>query len=362
MAFRRLSQVDDLGFPKIRQSSVEASLFDYRGFRLKLTVQSSKIPGDLTNFPVYVDLSDLPSSFFSAVDADGGDIRVVTDTGIECPREIVTIDTVAETGEMHFLAPSVSGSSDTVFWIYYGSSEVSSYGKYGKYGTERVWEDYAFVFHVTEDDDPGSDVPNAQSSVGTAQWQARNMASGDLVTGKIGKGWDFDGSNDYTRMTLAPLIDVTTTWTFSAWVNTSSGASGSSSSLANPIFSCEDAAAMALGIDDGKVSVVGYEGSWSKDRASTGMADGNWHHVAFVQNGSTSIAMYLDGSSDGTSDNAYGYTYLMNYVQTIANMNGGTYFNGILDELRWAVKDLSANEVEATYNNQDDTSTFYAVA
>src|SRR5690606_29249234 len=50
-------------------------------YRVTVTVDADKVNGDLTNFPVYVDLSDMPESFFDYVNVNGDDIRVTDDTG-----------------------------------------------------------------------------------------------------------------------------------------------------------------------------------------------------------------------------------------------------------------------------------------
>ena len=61
-------------------------------YRVPITISASNVSSDLTDFPVYVDLSTLPSSFFSQVQTDGDDIRVTTaDEVSEVPFELVSI-------------------------------------------------------------------------------------------------------------------------------------------------------------------------------------------------------------------------------------------------------------------------------
>ncbi|GAG49321.1 unnamed protein product, partial [marine sediment metagenome] len=82
------------------------------GYRKKITIDYTKVDANLTNFPVYVNLANLGSDFFSNVKGDGGDIRITKSDGTtELPREIVAINTGAETGEIHFKADSLSSSS-----------------------------------------------------------------------------------------------------------------------------------------------------------------------------------------------------------------------------------------------------------
>ena len=79
--------------------------------RVKITVDHTKVPSNLTNFPVYVNLADLPAGFFSNVRSDGGDIRVTTsDQTTEIAREVVAINTGGSTGELYFNAPSLSST------------------------------------------------------------------------------------------------------------------------------------------------------------------------------------------------------------------------------------------------------------
>lgn len=92
--------------------------------RKQITIAASEIDSDLTDFPVYVDLSDLGSDFFSGVKDNGGDIRITTSDGeAELPREVVSVDTSGETGELHFKADSLSSSAGTDFYIYYGNTD-----------------------------------------------------------------------------------------------------------------------------------------------------------------------------------------------------------------------------------------------
>jgi hypothetical protein len=75
------------------------------GYRVKVTVQSSQIDSDLSNYPVYVDLNDLPAGFHSNVNSDGGDIRVTkSDETTEVAREVVFYTAASDTGKLFFKA------------------------------------------------------------------------------------------------------------------------------------------------------------------------------------------------------------------------------------------------------------------
>lgn len=115
-----------------------------------ITIDAANIDETLTNFPVYVDLSDLSSQFWNTVAAGGGDIRVTNNSNTELPREVVSASTTAQTGELHFKADSISSSVDTVFKIWYNGSTTAAYANDDTYGTQNVWNDYAIVWHMNE--------------------------------------------------------------------------------------------------------------------------------------------------------------------------------------------------------------------
>ena len=118
--------------------------------RVNITIQSSQITSTLTNFPVYVNLSDLGASFFSNSNTDCTDLRVTESDGTtETAREVVFCDTAADTGELHFLADSLSSSVDTVFWIYYNNSAAIEPAADSTFGSQNVWNiGYIALYHL----------------------------------------------------------------------------------------------------------------------------------------------------------------------------------------------------------------------
>ncbi len=72
-------------------------------YRTKITILNSKVDSNISNFPIYVDLSNMPLTFHNHVKSDGGDIRVTTDDGItEVPRELVSYNSGSDKGELWF--------------------------------------------------------------------------------------------------------------------------------------------------------------------------------------------------------------------------------------------------------------------
>jgi hypothetical protein len=153
--------------------------------REAITIQASKIDNDLTNFPVYVNLADLGSSFFSSVKGDGSDIRVTEgDAVTELPYELVKISTSTQTGELYFKANSISSSTNTTFYIYYGNAAASAYAPTATYGSQNVWTNgYVLVEHMND-----LTTSSVQNSVGSGLNGTKTSANNPLYnsSGRIG--------------------------------------------------------------------------------------------------------------------------------------------------------------------------------
>lgn len=171
-------------------------------YRVKITVDKTNVPSNQTGFPVYVDLSHLPASFFAHVEADGRDIRVFASDGLtELPYELVSIDTVLKTGELFFKG-DLSSTVNTDFYIYYGNPALAAYARTDTYGSNNVWTGAHGIYHATV---------NANDS-------SANNLPGTLfeVTQENGY-WDFKGhakiaesASTLTGTTALPFGKVTT--------------------------------------------------------------------------------------------------------------------------------------------------------
>jgi len=87
-----------------------------------LTIPAANVDATAVDFPVYLNLADMPSTFWDAVRAGDGtadSLRVfVNNSGnyVEKPREIVSADSTigSESGEVHFLTDTVAGQDAEV--------------------------------------------------------------------------------------------------------------------------------------------------------------------------------------------------------------------------------------------------------
>ena len=153
---------------------------------VSITVQSSQVATSTTLAMVY-DLSLMPAGFWSAVQADGGDIRV-TDNLEEgytrYPVEVANIDTGAETGEVYFSA-FVSSASNTEFFLWFdGGGGLSQPGVGALYGRNDVWDDESWsgVWHLDDTSD----------STGNGYTWTQNLGAFVSSGGKVAGGGYYD--------------------------------------------------------------------------------------------------------------------------------------------------------------------------
>lgn len=88
-----------------------------------ITIDHTKVPSDLTDYVVYVNLADLVKAgadIFDLCRSDGGDIRATKSDGTtELAVEVVSINTTTKVGELYIkYTGTLSSTTDTVIRIY----------------------------------------------------------------------------------------------------------------------------------------------------------------------------------------------------------------------------------------------------
>jgi hypothetical protein len=117
------------------------------GLVYTVTIPSGTVGSDLTDFPVLIRLEDLPSSIWTGVRSDGGNIRAFDVTeATEYPIDVIVINYEAETGTIAVKVPSVTAAADTEFKIIIDDIAEERYARGDTYGQAAVWDDYEAVF------------------------------------------------------------------------------------------------------------------------------------------------------------------------------------------------------------------------
>ncbi|MDC1205571.1 LamG domain-containing protein, partial [Candidatus Pacebacteria bacterium] len=340
--------------------------------RIEVTVDNLQVDEDLTDFPTYINLDDLPSGFFSNVQNDGDDIRVTKSDGLtEVPYELVSIDTGGGTGELHTKL-DLASTTDTSFYIYYDNSSASGYVEGATYGAENVWtSNYLAVYHLEED---AGGVGNANLYIDSASgdYDGDDETADTEKDGQLGQGQGLNigGTGDYIDLPYLVLegeTDVTQSW----WHRSSStgqqavvsGATGPGTTGNNEY----------LAFFTSSTGFSFYNDAVNNPWTISSHTDDAWHAFTHLRDDtSNEVHLYVDGASDNENPDPLTMSAIDLGVgglivgQEQDNLGGGFTdtqdFEGVLDELRFADVLRSDGWISTEYNNHVNATGFYSVA
>lgn len=323
--------------------------------RVKITVAATQVDADLTDFPVYVNLNNLPAEFHTNVNqTDARDIRVtLSDEVTEVPREVVFYTAASDTGELYFKAVgTLSSTVDSEYYIYYSNAGASEPAADATYGSQNVWSDYEGVYHM---DDASATI--ADSTAGGKTMTDNAGGTTYDVTGKIGKAIDFSGG----LFSIAEALVTAAPFTLQAWSEPDS-ANSNISLVGVGDTDANENATIRHALSAATVAQTRTAAGFQSATAATTYSADVWTLVHGVFAASNNRIVYLDGGNSGnnTADvTASGYDLTM--VGARANGTGQLVFNGAIDEVRIRASALSADWVDAEYTNMHTPLTFYAV-
>jgi hypothetical protein len=181
-------------------------------YYVDVTVPSGKTASDLTNFPVMIDMANLPSSFWSHVSSSGREIRAKTTSGTSLAFDVAKFDKAGNTGWMFVKVPTLAAASSNVIRIYYGASGLSALAVTDTYGRNAVWTDY---HRVTIFSQPGVDRSGHSYGAYTFMQPGKSF-SATTVKSSFGfsveaQGVEWDGTNYYVTDTTS-LYKYDSSW------------------------------------------------------------------------------------------------------------------------------------------------------
>jgi len=187
----------------------------------------------------------------------------------------------------------------------------------------------------------------------------KNFDGDEYVGGKFGKAVNLTGT-DYIDIDDFQW-NTTTDWTVMAWVKTTDhDYDPILYEVGAPVI--HDSAGTVrggIGLQRGNISYGYYDGSNHKVTGSVNVSDGNWHFLAWVNNGSEKkIYLYVDGKLDasGTSGPTDDES---KFVAREVGKGYDHYFDGIIDELRFWNNTLFTKEmINVTYHNSIGTAEY----
>ncbi len=327
--------------------------------RIKVTIDDSKVNGSVSNFPVYLDLSTLPSTFFDDVLANGADLRVTKSNGTtEVAREVVWLNKTSNGGELHFVANgTLSNAANSDYYLYYGNGSASEPSASSTYGKNKVWvNSYAGVWHLEE---AVNNTTNGYTdSTSNLMHGTGTSMSFTAPTGKLsGKAQDFDGTADYINL---PLVADPTAYTFSVWLNADTVTSTSilvRTDSAGPTVNWSHQLSFTAA---SKVQHYVYASGTNTTFGITSVNTSTWYHVVGTAANRSKIELFLDGVLYATL-NISNDMWTSGDRYRLASNSGGSlgYYNGRLDELRISNVVRNGSWIKTEYNNQSSPTTFY---
>lgn len=317
----------------------------------------------LTDFPVYLDLADMPSSFHDHVNqTDARDIRLTKADGTELPREVVSYNSLTNSGELHFkYSGTLQSTLDTDVYLYYGNAGASDYDITDPYGAQNVWDSsYAMVHHF--DETSGTHLDKTANNNDSVLAQLTQQGA---QIGKIYGANEFDGVDDQVTVADADSLDPLGDMTFETWVKMDilPSVKGEIASLAHKNGTAAEAFYLHVTAAADKPTL-----KWSDTTPTsyssfydTGLIADTWYHVVGVKEGSF-LRFFHNGSAAGTvAVSTSGSRYASSDPLRIGNNHDNTTrLDGILDELRFSSIARSSVWLYTQFNNQNSPSTFYS--
>lgn len=290
--------------------------------RHALTIDTSKLVGPVTNFPILVRLT--PAMFdYAAAAASGADLRFVTEDGsTELAHEIETFQAGGETAVWVRIPSMMPGGANPRLWLYYANPTATSTSD----GAPVFADTHVSVHHL------GPDGFADATGHGHAGTPAGADSTPSDATGIVARARTFDG-NDVVTLAGEPAYDLAVSLSASAWIRVVTFDTQFQTILAKGntawrVHRHNDANVASFGTTSGTVN---------QDTAGTiRLDDGAWHHVAVVLS-SASKQIYIDGLFERSSAGAIIDTN--NIAVTIganleSTIGGQRHWKGVIDEVR----------------------------
>jgi len=335
-----------------------------------MTIDHTKVPSTQSNFTVLVSLTDPALKTVAngghVGNANGYDIGFYADSGgtTKLKWEVEKYDGVTGNLIAWVKIPSVSSSSDTVFYLMYGDSTINT----DQSDPPNTWDsNFKSVWHLGN----GSTLSlNDSTSNGSS---LANVGATGATTGKISGGaGPFNGTSQCLK-TVNSINLGTNKVTQSAWVNITGYTNSNFAALAQ-------FASTNWWFDNNSFSSTPNEaGTWGVWAAGSGGSHNGGkftrpsagvHHVVFTydttQGAALNVKAYVDGVaqtitqtfSDNTASANFG-----NYIVHLMAQSDETVFwpATYLDEVRLSSSTRSATWITTEYNNQSSPGTFITI-
>jgi len=179
-------------------------------YKVKLTIDQTKIDADLTHFPVTI-FFDSGNMNWSNIQDDLDDFRFVDSTESNVLSAELESYTVNTNAIIHCAVEAVDDAVNIDFYCYFGNPTAAS-----AWDAEGVWDsNFVMVQHMTD-----ATTSTILDSTSFSNDGTKKAANEPILTssGKIDGAQSFDGINDYISVADVANLDVGGALTVSLWV------------------------------------------------------------------------------------------------------------------------------------------------
>ncbi len=325
-------------------------------YRKKISIDSTDVPGTVTNFPVLVSITD--TDLRDDAQNDGDDLLFTSDNGTtKLDHEIEAFDGATGLLLVWVKVPTVSSSTDTDIFLYYGYASATN-----QENITGVWSNgYEAVYHLHDDFLDST----SNSRDGT------NNGSVDSAA-LIGDGQDFIPVDDIDLGTWS--TSAVAGLTLQSWARYDDFDQNDPRILAkaqDPANTNDHVYMLGLGGTDEKhlrfrvkTGTDDASGSTELLATSSPAVVTTWHLIAGTYDGSN-MRLYKDGTQVASTSKT-GNVRQNSWDVVIGNHPGNTTtgnrcMDGKFDEVRISSVGRSSDWLTTEYNNQFSPSGFYTV-
>jgi uncharacterized repeat protein (TIGR02543 family) len=327
-------------------------------YRRTIIIDGTKVSGELTDFPVLIEIFD--SSLAGKAQPDGDDFVFTDKNNTKLDHQIEFYDNSTGHLIVWVRVPNLSSTVNTVIYMYYGNPNCGN-----QQNPTAVWDsNYKLVLHLNEKTgihyDSTINGNNGTPYKGVLQ----------CVTGQIDGADTFDGINDYIAVPHSDtLAGYTEAFTVSFWIkiedtsrrqtilckyDTNGNMRGWQ--IEYDPLNCPNNPFWFFASQDG----IKYSQWWASFVPTSGV----WYHVTIVWEANSIPKFYINGVQvptvgTGKISSIFNNVGVPLYVGK--SIYAGRNFKGSLDEIRISNKARSADWILTTYTNQHDSSTFYSL-
>ena len=309
----------------------------------------------------------------SVQNSSGYDIAFFSNSSLTTQLKHELISYTATTGavEIWVKIPSLSYTSNTIIYIAYGNSGIST----DQSDAANVWDsNHKGVWHLTES--PSGTLYDSTSNNNDLT-SSGSMDSSDLVSAKFGNGLIFNGSNQYLSIADNDSLSITGALTLSCWMNMPNNPASANEGVIAKYrnmtgYSNQRSYELTITPNGYPYAVISSNGTFTSGNYSEvtyvgDRADGNWHLFHVVFNPSTSLSIYIDGGAYSATNttsivsSCYNGTAPFAIAHQLDTANANYYANATIDEVRVSSTNRSTSWILSEYNNQNSPSTFYSL-